>query len=155
MRIVVDLQAAQDISARHGSDFERLVASLVGCAGEHDIVLVMNARLPRVEELRITFSTWLPASKLRCWRVPEGTPRDIVERVREAHIAALHPDVVFTGGFAADDAITSIAAFDAQTPVVAWLDADASPFSHVLEHAAACVIAPGVEVSLDSVPGRC
>src|SRR5690606_6990370 len=74
---------------------------------------------------------------------------------REAHIAALHPDVVFKGGFAADDAITSTAAFDAQTPVVAWLDTDASHFSRVLERVAACVIAPGVEISQGSVPAPC
>ena len=132
MRIVLDLQGAQSASRLRGigryslSFAQALARNNTG----HDIIIALNALFPEtIQPIRRAFSGLLPAGNIVVWDAPgpvaaidpaNAERRDLAERVREAFLASLNPDVVhLTSLFEGyvDDAVTSIARHGAGCPV--------------------------------------
>ncbi|HKW80763.1 MAG TPA: glycosyltransferase, partial [Casimicrobiaceae bacterium] len=137
MRIVVDLQGAQTSVSRHrgvGRYSLGFAKSLARRAGPHEVWIALNATFPEtVETARAAFDGLVPQERLLVWQTPtpvaDATPgnrwrREIGECVREAFLAELKPDLVHVSslfeGFA-DDAVTSIGAFDRILPTATTL----------------------------------
>lgn len=136
MRIVIDMQGAQTESrfrsiGRYTMAFAQAV---VRNRGEHEIVLVLNGLFPEtIEPIRAAFDCLLPQENIRVWYAPgpvrECEPynawrRDAAERIREAFLASLHPDVVHVTSLFegyVDDAVTSIGVFAPQLKTVVSL----------------------------------
>lgn len=134
MRIVIDMQGAQTESRFRGIGRYTLslAQSIVRNCGEHEIILVLNGLFPStIEPIRVAFDGLLPQENIRVWYAPDPVReceagnngrREVAERIREAFLACLQPDVVFVPslfeGFV-DDAVTSIGLFapDIQTAV--------------------------------------
>lgn len=90
-------------------------------AKEHDVLLALNGMLPEsINVIREAFSGTLPLENIRVWNSlsptreidpTNSTRRQIAERIREAFIESLNPDIVLITslfeGFG-DDAATSI-----------------------------------------------
>lgn len=136
MRIVIDLQGAQTESrfrgiGRYSLSLARAIARN---RGDHEILIALNGLFPEtIEPIRAAFEGLLPQEKIRVWHasgpVRECEPgnewrRAAAERIREAFLASLEPDVVLVTslfeGFV-DDAVTSIGVFDQRTPVAVIL----------------------------------
>ncbi len=125
MRIVLDLQGAQTGSrfrgiGRYTLSLAKAIAA--NCA-DHEVLLALNGLLPdTIEPIRAAFDSLLPQDNIRVWLAPGPVAvdtgneprRQIAERIREAFLASLEPDVVHVSslfeGFG-DDAVTSIGAF--------------------------------------------
>ncbi|CAG4927241.1 unnamed protein product [Acidocella sp. C78] len=136
MRIVIDLQGAQSASGQRGIgryslNFARALAR--GNAG-HEIIIALNALFPEsIPPIRAAFDGLLPAEHVVVWDAPgpvaaidpaNAGRREVAERVREAFIATLNPDIVHISslfeGFV-DDAVTSIGRHGAACRVSATL----------------------------------
>ena len=131
MRIVIDMQGAQSESRFRGIGRYTLslTQAIVRSRGEHEIILSLSGLFPdTIESLRAAFDGLLPQENIRVWYAPgpvrEGEDgntcrREVAERIREAFLASLKPDVVLITslfeGFV-DDAVTSIGVFDSQMP---------------------------------------
>ncbi|WP_329741582.1 glycosyltransferase family 1 protein [Dyella sp. A6] len=132
MRIVIDMQGAQGESrfrgiGRHTMSF---VQALAKNRGEHELILVLSGAFP--ESVRIisdAFRDLLPVGAIRVWNAAmplcaihaENEARiKVAERMREAFIESLGPDLVHIislfEGFG-DDAVVSVGTFDDSTPV--------------------------------------
>jgi len=136
MRIVIDLQGAQTQSRFRGIGRFSLALSqaLVRNRGDHEIVIALSDLFSdTIEPIRAAFEGLLPQENIRVWyapgpvreRQPENTwRREAAERIREAFLASLKPDVVLVTslfeGFD-DDAVISIGVFDRRTPTVTIL----------------------------------
>ncbi len=136
MRIVIDLQGAQTESRFRGIGRYTLALAkaIVRNRGNHEILIAISGLFPEtIEPIRAAFDGLLPQENIRVWYAPgpvrERQPennwrRKAAERIREAFLASLEPDVIFITslfeGFI-DDAVTSIGVFDNQTPVVVML----------------------------------
>lgn len=137
MRIVLDLQGAQtSISRARGVGRYSLgfAKSLARRAGPHEVWIALNGLFPEtIEPLRAAFDGLVPQERLLVWQtatpVADALPanrwrREIGECVREAFLAELKPDLVHVSslfeGFA-DDAVTSVGAFDRVLPTAATL----------------------------------
>ena len=123
MRIVVDLQGAQAVNAQRGIGGYSLslVEHLVDQAGGHEIVLALNGAFadeadllrerfgPAVGDERI--QVWYPPGQIRGAAADDPWTRRAAERVRDAFIESLDPDVVLVTslfeGFR-DGAVTSV-----------------------------------------------
>lgn len=136
MRIVIDMQGAQTESRFRGIGRYTLslARAIVRNRGEHEIILALNGLFPdTIEPIRATFDDLLPQENIRVWHAPgpvrECEPgnawrREMAERIREAFLASLQPDVVhvsslFEGHL--DDAVTSIGVFARGVPMVVTL----------------------------------
>ena len=136
MRLVLDLQACQ-ASNRHrgiGRYSLSLAQEMVRQATAHDVRVVLNSRLPEsIEALRTAFDGLLPREHIAVFDVPAGVA-DIApenawraraaERVREAFLSSLKPDVVHVSSLfegLVDDAVTSIGSLPADYPCAATL----------------------------------
>ena len=136
MRIVIDLQGAQTGSrfrgiGRYSLSLARAIAQN---RGQHEIVVALNALFPEtIEPLREAFEGLLPCENIRIWHAPgpvrecqSGNEwcRHVAEKLREAFLASLQPDVVLVTslfeGFV-DDAVTSIGTFTSAFPTVVIL----------------------------------
>ncbi|NMB85636.1 MAG: glycosyltransferase family 4 protein [Methanothrix sp.] len=136
MRIIIDLQGTQTASrfrgiGRYGLS---LAKAIVSNRGDHEVLIALNGLFPEtIEPIRAAFDGILPQESIRIWYAPgpirERQPgdtwrREAAERIREAFIASLEPDVVLVTslfeGFV-DDAVTSIGVFDLRTPTVVTL----------------------------------
>ena len=132
MRIVIDMQGAQTESRFRGVGRYTLgfARSIVQNRGEHEVILVLSGLFPEtIEPIRAAFDGVLPQENIKVWYAPgpvrEGQPgndarREVAELIREAFLIGLQPDVIhITSLFEgyADDAVTSIGRFDANTPV--------------------------------------
>jgi glycosyltransferase involved in cell wall biosynthesis len=133
LRIVIDMQAAQ---VALGSDRLRdytlgLVQSLAANRGDHALFLVLNANLsPGPESMWCQFHGLIQKENILCWYPPWPTsPTDhnnqvryaCAERIREAFIGNLHPDVLVVTGFFSgytQDYIASIGVLETKYPVV-------------------------------------
>lgn len=132
MRIAVDLQGAQSGSrfrgiGRYTVSFTK---SLIKNSGSHEIILILNGLFgDTIEPLRAEFGKLLPQENIRVWTAPghfracetgNAPRREVAQRLREAFIASLKPDLVHIcspfEGFL-DDAAVSIGLFDERTPV--------------------------------------
>lgn len=136
MRIVIDMQGAQTESRFRGIGRYSLslALALVRQSGDHEILLALNGLFDQtIEPIRSAFNGLLPQSSILVWDAPgptrETNPdnqlrRSVAERLREAFLQSLQPDVVLVTslfeGFG-DDAITSVGQFDKQTPTAVIL----------------------------------
>jgi glycosyltransferase involved in cell wall biosynthesis len=136
MRIVIDMQGAQTESRFRGIGRYSLslAKAIVRNRGEHEIILALNGLFPEtIEPIRAAFDDILPQGNIRVWYAPGPVRecehdnewrREVAERIREAFLANLKPDVIILcslfEGFG-DDAVTSIGVFDTDTPVAVIL----------------------------------
>jgi glycosyltransferase involved in cell wall biosynthesis len=123
MRIIIDLQGAQTESrfgeiGRHSLSLAQAIARN---RGGHEVIVVLNGLLTgTVEPVRAAFDGLLPQGSIRVWYAPgpvresqggNRPRRDAAERIREAFIAGLQPDVVHVSSLFEgylDDAVTSV-----------------------------------------------
>ena len=132
MRIVIDMQGAQTESHFRGIGRYTLsfTKGLLRNKGEHEIILALNDLFAdTIADIRKEFHELIPQDHIRIWSAPgpvrEEQPgnearRKRAELLREAFLASLKPDIIhlcslFEGY--EDDAVTSIKAFDRNTPV--------------------------------------
>jgi glycosyltransferase involved in cell wall biosynthesis len=136
MRIVLDLQGAQSESRYRGIGRYTLslAKSIVANRNDHQVLIALNSLFPEtIEPIRAAFDNLLSQDSIRVWLAPgpvrdidpnNAVRRDIAERIREAFIASLEPDVVHVGslfeGFV-DDAVTSIGLLAPQLRTVVTL----------------------------------
>ena len=136
MRIVIDMQGAQSESRFRGIGRYSLsiAQAMVRNAGDHEIILVLNGMLPdTVAPIRAAFDAILPQDRIRVWDgigptrevdTASRQRREISERLREAFIEGLHPDVVLITSLfegLGDDTVTSVGVFDRRTPTAVIL----------------------------------
>jgi glycosyltransferase involved in cell wall biosynthesis len=144
MRIVIDLQGAQTESRFRGIGRYSLslVQSLVRNRGDHEIFIALNGLFPHtIEPIRAALNGQLPQENILVWHAPgpvreceSGNKwrREAAERIREAFLSSLRPDIVFiTSLFEGyeDDAVTSVAVFDQNVTTVVMLY-DLIPFQN-------------------------
>lgn len=124
MRIVIDLQGAQSSGSRHrgiGRYSLALAQGIVQERGEHEIMIALNGLFAdSVEPIRAAFEGLLPQGKIVVWNVPgpvaavdsaNAHRRHVAERIREAFLASLRPDMVLVTSLfegSGDNAITSV-----------------------------------------------
>lgn len=127
MRIVIDLQGAQASNARRGiGRYSLALAQGIArqAAGRHEVLIALNAAFAdSIDPLRQAFAGLLPADALRLWhspltpgQVPGFGLRRAAERVREAFLASLAPDIVHVSSLfegPGDGAVTSCGSFAA------------------------------------------
>lgn len=125
MRIVLDLQACQATNRERGIGrySMSLALAMARNARGHDIRIALNSAFPEsIEPLRQAFDSFLPNEHLTVFDVPEAISgstintwrRRAAERVREAYLASLAPDIVHVASLFegwVDDAVTSVSAF--------------------------------------------
>lgn len=124
MRIVIDMQGAQSTGSRNrgiGRYTMAFAQAVVRNRGEHEVHLALSGLFPEtIESIRAAFDHLLPQENIHVWHAP-GPVNDIgknndwrrqcAERVREAFLASLHPDIVHVSSLfegLGDDAVTSI-----------------------------------------------
>lgn len=137
MRIVLDLQGAQGDGRFHrtGHDSLALALAIARNRGEHEIVLALNGLFPdTIESVRALFHGVLPQENIRVWHAPgpvracepgNGWRREIAERIREAFLAGLQPDIVHVSSLFegyTDDQVTSLGVFAPEMPTSVMLD---------------------------------
>ncbi len=123
MRIVIDMQGAQSESrfrgiGRYTLAFARALA--IG-RGAHDVYLVLNGLFDQtIEPIRVVFEGILPQENIKVWYAPgpvramypdHAARRGVAEKIREAFIAQLKPDVVHLSSLFEgynDDAVVSL-----------------------------------------------
>lgn len=136
MRIVLDLQGAQSMSRRRGIGRYSLslAKAIARNRGDHEIIIALNDLFPRtIEPVRAAFDDLLPQDNIRVWHAPGAVcasdpgntwRRAVAERIREAFLASLNPDVVHVSSLFegyVDDAVTSIGTFAAEIPTAITL----------------------------------
>lgn len=136
MRIVIDMQGAQTESRYRGIGRYTMAfaKAVVRNRGDDEVVLALNGLFPEAAQaIRREFDGLLPGHCIRTWSSPgpvrdeeprNGARRVVAEKLREAFLASLAPDIVHVAslfeGFL-DDAVTSIGTLDVDTPVTAIL----------------------------------
>ena len=148
MRIVLDLQGAQTGSRFRGIGRYTLslAKAIVANRADHEVLLALSGLFPdTIEPIRAAFDSILPQDNIRVWLAPgpvgvdtgNALRRQIAERIREAFLASLEPDMVHVSslfeGFG-DDAVTSIGVF-APLPTAVTLY-DLIPLTAPLPHPA-------------------
>ena len=148
MRIVLDLQGAQTGSRFRGIGRYTLslAKAIAANRADHEVLLALSGLFPdTIEPIRAAFDSILPQDNIRVWLAPgpvevdtgNALRRQIAERIREAFLASLEPDMVHVSslfeGFG-DDAVTSIGAF-APLPTAVTLY-DLIPLTAPLPHPA-------------------
>ena len=136
MRLVIDLQGAQTGSrfrgiGRYSLSLAKAIASI---KGKHDVIVALSDQFPEtIDSIRREFSELLPADNVRTWHAvgptraagPENKlRREISERLREAFLAALQPDVVLIASLfegLADDAVVSLGRLKTAIPTAVIL----------------------------------
>lgn len=136
MRIVIDLQGAQTESRFRGIGRYSLslAKAIIANRGDHEVLVVLSELFPEtIEPIRSALDGLLPQHCIRIWaaagpvhyRSPDNQwRRAAAERIREAFLASLLPDVVLVSSFFegyVDDAVTSIGAFAPGLPTVVIL----------------------------------
>jgi glycosyltransferase involved in cell wall biosynthesis len=143
MRIVLDLQGAQTGSRFRGIGHYTLslAKAIVANRADHEVLIALSGLFPEtIEPIRTVFDPILPQDNIRVWFAPGPVAfapdpvvidtgntlrRQIAERIREAFLASLEPDVVHVSslfeGFA-DDAVTSIGVFAPLSTAVTLYD---------------------------------
>ena len=148
MRIVLDLQGAQTASRFRGIGRYTLslAKAIAANRADHEVLLALSGLFPdTIEPIRAAFDPILPQDNIRVWVAPgpvgvdtgNALRRQIAERIREAFLACLEPDMVHVSslfeGFG-DDAVTSIGVF-ARLPTAVTLY-DLIPLAAPLPHPA-------------------
>ncbi|MRR15267.1 MAG: glycosyltransferase [Deltaproteobacteria bacterium] len=145
MRIVIDMQGAQSTGSRNrgiGRYSLSLALAMARHGGQHEVLLALNALFPdTIEPIRAAFYGVLPQANIRVWNTVSrvagidagnDSRRRTAERVREAFLAGLRPDVVHVTslfeGFG-DDAVTGIGLLSHSIPTAVTLY-DLIPYIH-------------------------
>jgi len=136
MRIVIDMQGAQTESRFRGIGRYTLSLALAIArnAGHHEIYLALSGLFPEsIEPIRQAFRGLLPQERIRVWQSPgpmrwteagNASRRAIAERVREAFLETLDPDIVLVTSLfegLGDDAVVSIGALGEPLPTAVIL----------------------------------
>lgn len=136
MRLVIDMQGAQTESRFRGIGRYSLslAQAIARKCGKHEVILALNAHFPEtIDPIRVAFEGLIPQKNIRVWCAPgpirETDPsnhfrREIAERMREAFLVDLKPDVVLITSLVeglGDDAVTSIGIFDTIVPTAVIL----------------------------------
>jgi len=136
MRIVIDMQGAQTGSRFRGIGRYTLslTKAIVRNAGNHEVILALNGLFPEtLAAIRAEFAGLLPEDNIRVWHAVAPTReidpsnqwrREVAERIREAFLAGLHPDVVLITSLfegLGDDAVGSIGILDNSLPTAVIL----------------------------------
>ncbi len=136
MRVVVDMQGGQTESRFRGIGryTMSLAKAIVRNRGEHEIILALSGLFPdTIEPIRAAFDGLMPQENIRVWYAPGPVReceqinewrREVAERIREAFLASLRPDVVLVSSLfegLGDDAVTSVGVLDIDTPVAVIL----------------------------------
>ncbi len=142
MRIVIDLQSTQGISANRGIGRYSLAITkeLIRKSNEHEVFLILNTNFSEsIKKIRYIFQDLLPQNRIKVfdtlhdisghhykniWKIKTS------EKLREFFIATLSPDIVFIPSLFegwADDLPTSIGEFH-QTYLCATSHYDLIPF---------------------------
>lgn len=136
MRIVIDLQGAQNGSRFRGIGRYTLALTkgILQNNSNHEIILALNGLFPdTIEPIRSIFEGLLPQENIRIWTSPgpvsylDGNNtwrRQVAEKVREAFLLSLVPDVVLISSMfegAGDDVVTSIGRFTDKIPTAVIL----------------------------------
>ena len=136
MRLVIDMQGAQTTSRFRsiGCYTLSLAQAIARNRGKHEVFLALSGLFPdTIEPIRAAFDGLLPQENILVWYAPgpvrECEPdnawrREAAERIREAFLASLRPDVVHVTSLFegyADDAVTSIGVFSPQLKTVVSL----------------------------------
>ncbi len=131
MRIVLDLQGVQTASRFRGIGRYslELAKAIVANRGTHEVIIALNSLFPEtIEPIRATFDCFLPQENIRSWSAPgpvwdldpaNVSRRKVAERLREAFLASLEPDIVHISSLFegyGDDAVTSIGEFAPDLP---------------------------------------
>lgn len=136
MRIVIDMQGAQSESRFRGIGRYsiELTKAIIRAGYGHEIFLMLNSKLEdSINNIRNEFHELVPSNNIRVWHsigptkevnLNNDSRRQVAEKMRESAILDLNPDVVLITsmfeGFG-DEAVTSVGAFDLDTPVVSIL----------------------------------
>ena len=131
MKIVIDLQGAQGEGSQNrgiGRYTTQWALEVLKRAGNHDVWLVLNGGFPdSIEEITERFRGLLPENKIRVWENPLNVrhlgvgnqkQRRISERMREAFIKSMKPDIVHVSSLfegLSDNIVTSIGNFDSES----------------------------------------
>lgn len=137
MRIVIDLQGAQSLGSRTrgiGRYTMALARAIVRNSKDHEIFLVLNGLFPEtIEPIRAAFEGLLPQENIRVWHAPGPVAfhksdnhwrKGAAERVREAFLASIRPDVVLVSSLLEgyeDDAVTSVGILSKTIPTAVIL----------------------------------
>ncbi|MCS3747463.1 glycosyltransferase involved in cell wall biosynthesis [Xanthomonas arboricola] len=122
MRIVIDMQGVQSESRFRGIGrySAALAQAMVRNGKGHEFWLAVNGHMPGIDELREVFDGLLPQSRIVSFTTPAPTHwqegcntwrREAAERVREAFLRDLLPDMVHVSSMiegAQDQVVTSI-----------------------------------------------
>lgn len=130
MRIVIDMQGAQTESRFRGIGRYTLALTqaIVRNRGEHQVILALSGLFPEtIAPIRAAFDGQLDQENIRVWHAPTQVRsmdsnntrrREEAERIREAFLSSLKPDVIHISSLFegyVDDAVTSIKQFDTDT----------------------------------------
>lgn len=132
MRIVIDMQGAQTASRFRGIGRYTLALAkaILRNQQEHEVILALSGLFPdTIAPIRAEFRDLLQHSRIRVWETPRPVSeinldnewrRKTSERIREAFLASLEPDIVLLTtlfeGYG-DDCVVTIREFDQTTPV--------------------------------------
>ncbi|WP_409273373.1 glycosyltransferase [Pseudomonas sp. KCJK9111] len=134
MRVVIDLQGAQAENRNRGIGRYALsfTKAFIQNAGDIEVFIVLNGLFGEsINAIRDELHGVLPECRIRVWtpcsKVSALPPEhrwstEASERVREAFIGELHPDLVLVTSLfegLVDDAVTSIKALDSTVPTTA------------------------------------
>jgi len=123
MRLVIDLQGAQTGSRKRGIGRYSLslAKEIAKIRAKHEVIVALSDQFPdTVEPIRADFAELLPPDCIRVWHAvgptreddPQNiTRREISERLREAFLAELQPDVILVMSLfegLRDDAVGSL-----------------------------------------------
>ncbi|SDY56270.1 Glycosyltransferase involved in cell wall bisynthesis [Variovorax sp. YR634] len=133
MRIVLDLQGAQSIGSRTrgiGRYTSSLAQAIARRSHDHEIVLALNGCFPEaIDEIRTNFDGLVDPKNMRVWyAAPQSTSangRQAQEKIYEAFLASLQPDVVHVGSLfegLGDASVTSVGSFAAMPTAVTLYD---------------------------------
>lgn len=142
MRLVIDMQGAQSGSRLRGIGRYsiELVKAILNNRGNHEVILALSDLFPEtIEPIRGMFYDLIPQDNIRVWEAPgptreidadNGVRQQVAERIREAFLESLQPDIVLLPslfeGFG-DDAVTSVGVMRFPTPTAIILH-DLIPF---------------------------
>lgn len=138
MRIVIDMQGAQGSNRQRGIGRYTfsLAQAIIRNRGDNEVFLALNGLIAdTIEPIRAEFDGLLPQANIQVWHAPgpvrECDPgnewrREVAERIREAFLVSLRPDVVFIPSFFEgyqNDGVTSVGLFAPSLISVIALDA--------------------------------
>ncbi len=137
MRIVIDMQGAQSSGSRNrgiGRYTLSLVKGIVRNRGQHEVIIVLNSLFSdTILSIRSEYFGLLPQENILIWYASgpvnqlnkdNDWGRKSAEKLREAFLASLKPDVVLISSLfegLGDDAVTSIGEFTSVIPTAVIL----------------------------------